>query len=248
MGETNKDLLEASGVSVAFGGVAALTNVDLFIRRGEIMGLIGPNGAGKTTMVNVLSGFQRPTVGFVRMGGTVLSSMSAADVAKAGVARSFQAGRLFRELTVLENLIVPGVSTGLRLSDAEQRARTILDRVGLSGIADTVCSSLTYGYERRVGIARALALDPAFILLDEPASGMNDAECAALVEVIASIPAEFGCGVMLIEHNMDVVMKVCSRIHVMDGGRTLVCGTPHEVQQNEDVKRAYLGTKSSEAK
>jgi branched-chain amino acid transport system ATP-binding protein len=199
-------------------------------------------------MVNVFSGFQRPTAGTVRMGNIVLSKMSAPDVAKAGIARSFQAGRLFRELTVLENLVVPGISTGLKQRDAEKRAYAILERVGLSDMADTVSSSLTYGNERRVGIARALALDPAFLLLDEPASGMNDAECAALVDVIASIPAEFGCGVMLIEHNMDVVMRVCSRIQVMDGGRTLVCGTPLEVQQNADVKRAYLGSKSGEVK
>ncbi|MCC5999693.1 MAG: ABC transporter ATP-binding protein [Pararhodobacter sp.] len=236
--------LQAQGVHVAFGGIKALTGVDLTIQRGQVMGLIGPNGAGKTTLVNVLTGFQPPTQGRVLLQDRPLTGMKARDVARAGVARSFQAARLFRDMTVQENLIVAGLGAGLGRRAATERARDILDWIGCAPIAQTQCDGLSYGDERRISIARALAMGPSFALLDEPASGMNESECAALMQVISELPARFDCGVLLIEHNMTVIMGVCQRIHVLDGGRSLAEGTPDEVQADPAVRRAYLGEKA----
>lgn len=240
-----KSVLEARSIHVAFGGIKALTGVDLAVRRGEVLGLIGPNGAGKTTMVNVLSGFQKPTQGSVMLDGVEVSGLTAHRIARAGIARSFQAARLFRDLTVAENLTVAGIGVGLSGRAAAERARDVLDWIGCAGKAGQRCDSLSYGDERRIGIGRALALSPSFALLDEPASGMNDAECDALMHVIADIPARFGCGVILIEHNMKVIMGVCQRIHVLDGGKSLADGTPEEVRRDRNVRRAYLGEKAS---
>lgn len=244
MTRTDRTHLEARGVHVAFGGVRALGGVDLSIRRGEIMGLIGPNGAGKTTMVNVLTGFQRPTQGAILLDGTDISRLSARRFAQAGIGRSFQAARLFRDLTVEQNLSVAAIGAGLSQAEATARAFDILDWMNLSHVAHRRCDGLSYGDERRISIARALALAPAFALLDEPASGMNDAECEALMEIISAIPARFGCGVLLIEHNMKVIMGVCERIHVLDGGRSLADGTPEAVRHDPIVRRAYLGEKA----
>ena len=238
------DRLVARGVHVAFGGIRALGGVDLTVRRGAVMGLIGPNGAGKTTLVNVFTGFQRPTEGAVLLDDRPLAGAKPRDVARAGIARSFQAARLFRDLTVAQNLEVAALGAGLSGRAAQARAGDILDWIGCGHIADAWCDGLSYGDERRVSIARALAMGPAFALLDEPASGMNDAECAALMKVIAALPARFDCGVLLIEHNMTVIMGVCDRIHVLDGGRSLAEGTPAEVQADPAVRRAYLGDKA----
>lgn len=237
--------LIARDVRVSFGGINALSDVNLTLQQGEVYGLIGPNGAGKTTMVNVLSGFQRPTQGSVQLDGADVGLRGPHQAARMGVGRTFQAGRLFKELTVLENLTVAAMSSGLGSREAKTRAGTILDWMGCSDMRARRCDSLSYGNERRIGIGRALALAPRFALLDEPASGMNDAECDALMHLIASIPREFGCGVLLIEHNMEVVMGACERVHVLDGGKSLAEGSPAEVMHNPDVRRAYLGDKAA---
>ncbi len=237
--------LEARQISVAFGGISALGDVDLTLDKGEVLGLIGPNGAGKTTLVNVLSGFCPPTRGQVLLDGRIVSGLPPYKVARAGIGRCFQAARLFKDLTVAQNLEVGAVSAGLSRREARERAMDILDWIGCADKADHRCDSLSYGNERRIGIARVLAMAPAFALLDEPASGMNDAECEALMSAIADIPGRFDCGVLLIEHNMKVIMGVCHRIHVLDGGRSLAQGTPDEVQKNADVRRAYLGDKAT---
>lgn len=241
-----QQVLEAHNVHVAFGGIHALTGVDMTLNQGTILGLIGPNGAGKTTMVNVLSGFQKPTRGSVVLNGQDVSGLGPQRLARAGIGRSFQAARLFRDMTVAQNLMVACVGTGRSGKAAAREAAEVLDWMGLSHVTDKRCDALSYGDERRVSIARALALRPAFVLLDEPASGMNDAECDALMHTIAHIPARFGCGVLLIEHNMKVIMGVCQRIHVLDGGRSLAEGTPEEVQADPAVRRAYLGEKAAE--
>jgi branched-chain amino acid transport system ATP-binding protein len=245
MVESRKEVLEAKNIHVSFGGIKALRGVDLTLRAGNILGLIGPNGAGKTTMVNVLSGFQRPAPGIVCLDGKNVSTLSARKMTQAGIARSFQAARLFRELTVAQNLTVAGLGIGLSTKMATEQARDILDWIGYRRGHDLLCASLPYSDERRISIARALALQPSFALLDEPASGMNDQECEQLMETIVSIPKRFGCGVMLIEHNMQVIMGVCERIHVLDGGRSLAEGTPGEVKRDPNVLRAYLGDKAS---
>jgi branched-chain amino acid transport system ATP-binding protein len=239
--------LRATDIHVHFGGVRALKGVDLSLSRGAILGLIGPNGAGKTTMVNVLTGFQRPTRGEVRLDDVSISSLSPRKVAHAGIARSFQSARVFRDLTVEQNLTVAGLGTGLSKKAAVEQSREILDWIGYRHGHDRRCDSLPYSDERRISIARALATRPSFALLDEPASGMNDRECEQLMEVIIGIPKRFGCGVLLIEHNMQVIMGVCARIHVLDGGKSLAEGTPEEIRRNPDVLCAYLGDKFDRA-
>jgi len=233
--------LAAETVVVQFEGLTAIADVSLTVGRHEIFGLIGPNGAGKTTLVNCLTGFQVPTSGRVLLGREVTTDWKPERFRKAGVGRTFQAGRLFRDMTVIENVEVTGVGLGLRRRQARTQALELLQWVGMAAKADVIAGTLPYTDERRVGIARALMLAPAFVLLDEPAAGMSDAECDELMHLVTSIPKVFSCGVLLIEHNMRVVMGICDRIHVLDGGRTIAEGTPHEIQRDETVIAAYLG-------
>ncbi|MCB8881426.1 branched-chain amino acid ABC transporter ATP-binding protein/permease [Acidisoma cellulosilytica] len=236
--------LEAQDVSVQFGGLAAITKVTVSVARGEIFGLIGPNGAGKTTMVNVLTGFQAPTTGQVLLNGTDITRVTPRLRTQQGLARSFQAVRLFKDMTVLDNLEVAGIGTGLTRRAARDRAWDILAWMNFEDKALVRADTLPYGDERRVGLARVLATAPQFAFFDEPAAGMSDRECDDLMQLISDIPGRFGCGVLLIEHNMRVVMGVCQRIQVMDSGRTIAEGTAAEIQTNPAVIRAYLGSKS----
>jgi branched-chain amino acid transport system ATP-binding protein len=207
---------------VAFGGLIAIGNVSLRLASHEILGLIGPNGAGKTTLVNCFTGFQQPSSGDIRLGGVVVSAWSPERCRKAGISRTFQAGRLFRDMTVLENVEVTAAGLGRKGQASRRMALEILDHFGIADKAQTIAGTLPYTDERRVGIARALVVAPAFVLLDEPAAGMTNAECDEL--------------------NMRVVMGVCHRIHVLDSGRTIAEGTPGEIQTNRTVIDAYLGT------
>lgn len=239
------ELLEARDIVVRFGGLVALDHVNISLRRNEIFGLIGPNGAGKSTTVNVLSGFQQPTSGEVLIDGKSIQGWPAHRVARSGVARTFQAARLFPALNALENIAVASVNAGGSLAASQARARELLGWVGCADRAELPGAALSYGDQRRIGIARALALLPNFILLDEPAAGMNERECDELVRLVSSIPERWGCGVLLIEHNMGVVMRTCRRILVLDGGKPIAEGEPAAIQANTDVRRAYLGDKAS---
>ena len=236
--------LTAQDVVVHFGGLAAIADVSLTVGRHEVFGLIGPNGAGKTTLVNCLTGFQAPTSGRVLLAREETTGWKPERFRKAGIGRTFQAGRLFREMTVAENVEVSGVGLGLGRRQARARALDLLQWVGMAGKADVIAGILPYTDERRVGIARALMLSPAFVLLDEPAAGMSDAECDELMHLVSAIPKVFTCGVLLIEHNMRVVMGICDRIHVLDSGRTIAEGMPQEIQRNETVIAAYLGSQA----
>jgi branched-chain amino acid transport system ATP-binding protein len=234
--------LRATDTTVRFGGVRAIEQVSLALKRGEILGLIGPNGAGKTTMVNVLSGFQQPQAGSVTIAAQAGARRPAEWFARRGVVRTFQAVRLFPGITVSENIEVGLGSLGLGRAAARWRAGELLDYMGLGAKAHSAGNALSYGDERRVGIARALALEPKFMLLDEPAAGLNIGEAEALGELIRRIRVDFGCGILVIEHNMKLVMGLCERLHVLATGRTIAQGTPDEVFKNETFRSAYLGT------
>ena len=233
--------LEATDVSVRFEGLTAVDNVNETIQRGEIVGLIGPNGAGKTTLINVMTGFQQPTAGKVVLAGKVISEFSPHWIRRHGVARTFQAGRLFREMSVKENVEVAAVGMGLGRKRAHAHAMELLDWIGLADRAEYPAGVLPYTDERRVGIARALVMNPKFVLMDEPAAGMSDLECDNLMQFVVEIRERFQCGVLLIEHNVRVVMGVCERIHVLDSGRTIARGSPQEIQNDPAVIKAYLG-------
>ena len=238
------DSLEARDITVQFGGLRALEAVDIRLERGEILGLIGPNGAGKTTLVNVLTGFQRASEGRITVDGRTATAWKPRRFARAGVVRSFQAVRLFHQLSVIENVSAAAIGVGASSAAARTRATELLTWVGCIEQAERPANALSYSDERRVGVARALATTPRFLLLDEPAAGMNEAECEELIGLIVRIPAQFGCGVLVIEHNMAVIMQACARIHVLDGGRSIASGTPDRIRADANVQRAYLGHES----
>jgi branched-chain amino acid transport system ATP-binding protein len=239
-----RELLEARQLRVQFGGVRAVDGVDLVLRKGEILGLIGPNGAGKTTLVNALSGFQKPTAGQVLMNGHDVTGWSPHRLARRGLARTFQSVRLFPDLVVLENVELGGVGVGMRRRAARKWARELLERLKLDDKADLYCSGLPHGLERRLGIARALAARPSFLLLDEPAAGLNERESDELVQTLTLIRDDFSCALVVIEHDMRVIMRLCERIQVLDHGKTISVGTPAEVRSDPAVLTAYLGRRS----
>ena len=229
-------------VGVAFGGFQALNDVSLTVAPGQVVGLIGPNGAGKTTCVNTLTGFQRPTTGRVLLGARDVSHLSAPAMRRAGVARTFQAGRLFAGLDVLDNLACTGVGLGMRRARAEHEAETLLDWMGLRALQSRGAAGLPYTDERRVAIARALMGNPRFLLLDEPAAGMSEPEAADLAALIRRIAGERGVGCLLIEHNVGLVLSVCADVVVLDGGQVIEHGDRAAILSSRAVREAYLGT------
>jgi branched-chain amino acid transport system ATP-binding protein len=234
--------LGADKVSVAFAGLRALSEVDLRVAPGQIVGLIGPNGAGKTTLVNVLTGFQVPTEGVVRLDGQPLSGLQPHEVRRRGIARTFQGGRLFRDLPVIDNLEVTGVGLGQSRAQSIAEAEAMLDWVGIAPLADRIAGTLPYTDERRVAIGRALIGRPKFLLLDEPAAGMSAQEATDLSALIRRIAGEMGCGVLLIEHNVGLVLGLCDHIVVLDSGAVIETGSPAAIRASEKVRHAYMGT------
>ena len=236
-----EDTLRASSVSRSFEGVQALRDVTLELRRGEVVGLIGPNGAGKSTLVNVLSGFDRPTTGNVELEGRDVTRWSPHRRGRHGLARTFQHSHAFRSLSVRENVEVAALGVGAGPRRAALRADELLDVLGLADYARRPAAGLAHGDERRLGVARALATEPRFVLMDEPAAGLPEAEVPDFAAVVRSVRDEHGAGVLLIDHNMALIMEVCDRIQVLDQGTTLAAGTPAEIRANLDVAAAYLG-------
>ena len=239
------DSLRALGVSRSFEGIEALADIDLELAPGEVVGLIGPNGAGKTTLVNLLTGFDLPSRGRITLGSTDITRWPPYRRGRAGLARTFQHGRLFRDLTVRENVEVAALGAGSSAREARRRAGALLDLLGLAARADDAAGLLPHGDQRKLGVARALALRPRFVLMDEPAAGLHEAEIPAFAEVVRVVHTEFGAGVLLIDHNVALIMDVCDRVHVLDRGTTLAEGTPAEIRRNLDVATAYLGAESA---
>ncbi|MDX6439514.1 MAG: branched-chain amino acid transport system ATP-binding protein [Gaiellaceae bacterium] len=228
-------------MSRSFTGVQALTEVTLELHRHEVVGLIGPNGAGKSTLVNVLTGFDVPTSGSVDLDERDVTGWSPHRRGRAGISRTFQHSRSFRGLTVRENVEIAALGVGAGSRAARTRADELLDLLALAPYEDAPAGTLAHGDERRLGVARALATRPAFVLLDEPAAGLPEAEVPEFAAVVRAVRDEHDAGVLLIDHNMTLVMEVCDRIHVLDQGRTLAQGTPTEIRGNLDVTSAYLG-------
>jgi branched-chain amino acid transport system ATP-binding protein len=235
------DTLRATGVSRSFAGIDALRDVTIALQRHEVLGLIGPNGAGKTTLVNVISGFDSPTAGSVQFADKDVTRWSPSRRGRAGLARTFQHSRSFRGLTVRENIEVAALGVRAGSREARRRADRLLDLLELRHRAHAEAASLPHGDERKLGVARALACNPRYVLMDEPAAGLPDHEVPDFTAVVRIVRDDFEAGVLLIDHNMALVMAVCDRIHVLDEGRTLAAGTPTEIRGNLDVAAAYLG-------
>ena len=238
------ETLRASSVSRSFEGLRALGGVSLDVRRGEVVGLIGPNGAGKSTLVNVLSGFDRPDAGEVWLGDREVTRWSPHRRGRSGLARTFQHSHAFPSLSVRENVEVAALGVGAGPRRATERADGLLEVLGLEPYEALPASALAHGDERRLGVARALATEPRFLLMDEPAAGLPEAEVPDFVDLVRTVRDDHGAGVLLIDHNMALIMEVCERIHVLDQGVTLAEGTPDEIRANLDVTAAYLGERA----
>ncbi len=259
-------ILNVNKLTKSFGGLTAVSDVNIELKKGELVGLIGPNGAGKTTVFNLLTGIYEPTSGEIVLDRdgkqTKLNKMKPFKVSKAGLARTFQNIRLFKDLTVLDNVRIAmnqninyGVFSGLlqlpKFRHEEKRIREesmeLLDIFNLGGKVNEKARNLPYGEQRRLEIVRALATKPVLLLLDEPAAGMNPAESAQLTDTIAKLRSDFDLTILLIEHDMSVVMKICERIYVMDYGKVIAQGTPGEIKTNKRVIEAYLGEDAANA-
>jgi branched-chain amino acid transport system ATP-binding protein len=250
------EVLNGSNLVIRFGGLCAVDDVSIRINAGEFIGLIGPNGAGKTTFFNSITGNLVPTSGSITYCGKSLIKKNPAQISHMGISRTFQNIRIFPKMTVLENVCLSLhseptyniFSAILGLPSAKKEDMRIrdeavgfLDRLGIADYRDHQAGALAYGLQRRLEIARALAAHPKLLLLDEPAAGMNNDECNELVTLLKSIHRDYDLTVMLIEHHIDVVLSLCSRIYVLNLGKLLTEGAPQEIQSNPDVIRAYLG-------
>jgi branched-chain amino acid transport system ATP-binding protein len=250
------DFFTIRNLTMRFGGLVAVNDYDITLKKEEIVGLIGPNGAGKTTVFNMIAGYYVPTSGTIHFRGTLLNGKKANEITRSGIARTFQNIRLFTELTVVENVMIAyhcrlrssffGAAFRLPLYRKEEKmmyegAMDFLREVDLEDLAREQAGALPYGMQRRLEIARALATGPEILLLDEPAAGMNPNETQDLLQLILHLREKYKITVFLIEHDMKFVMQLCERIQVLDYGTTIASGTPEEIQRNERVIEAYLG-------
>ena len=224
-----------------FDGVQAVDGVSISVRSGEVVGLIGPNGSGKTTTLNLISGMLRPTTGRVLLGDQDLTRYSMRKRARLGVVRTFQSVRVFGRLTVAENIEAAALGCGQSRRAARELTEEILSELSLESVAGMAAESSPAGLVRTIGIARALATKPKFLLLDEPAAGQNESEAIELIEAIRGISQQRACGVLLVEHDMSVVMSTCDRLHVLDSGKTVISGLPQDIRRDPQVVEIYFG-------
>ncbi|WP_372027562.1 ABC transporter ATP-binding protein [Tistrella mobilis] len=256
------ELLTVRDLAISFGGLKAVDGIDVTVGQGEVHALIGPNGAGKTTVLNCVSRFYDAARGSIRFGGQELLGLKPHRVARLGIARTFQNLELFPELSVLDNVLIgrdramsAGILPAMLRLPSERReairerdhALGLIDEVGLGGDADAIVADLPYGRQKLAELARALALDPRLLLLDEPAAGMNQTEARTLGDLLLRLRDRHGLTILLIEHNMSLVMRVSDRITVMEQGRFLAAGTPPEIERHEAVIAAYLGNRDADA-
>ncbi len=239
---TNVSTLYVQNVTKVFIGLRALNDVSLELQQGEILGLIGPNGSGKTTLINVITGLLSLTSGKVFLNDTELSQSKPYQIARAGIARTYQTVRLFKELTVKENLEVAAVSVGISRKEARQQANMLIQELNLGAWLDHLAGALPYGLERRVEIARAFAMQPMFLLLDEPAAGLDEEEVNELLQILEPIPQNKNLGILIVEHDIHLIMRLCDRLHVLNYGKTIGEGKPELVRRIPAVIEAYLGS------
>ncbi|MCL2632366.1 MAG: ABC transporter ATP-binding protein [Coriobacteriia bacterium] len=239
-----KSTLTIKELRKTFAGLVAVDDVSLSLQTGEIVGLIGPNGSGKTTLINIVTGLLDKDSGFVDIDGFDISALPAHRVARAGLVRTYQTIRLFKNLTCQENVVVGAISVGISQREANSLATQLLDEMGLAERANELASRLTFRDQRLLEIARALAGRPKFILLDEPAAGLNEEESDQLLALLRPMPEAKGVGILVVDHDMRLMMQLCDRLHVLNYGRTIAAGVPEEVRANPEVIKAYLGSEA----
>ncbi|EJP6473868.1 ABC transporter ATP-binding protein [Clostridium botulinum] len=238
------NILEVKDLNINFGGITAVDNLNFSVRKGEILGVIGPNGAGKTTLYNTITGIYKPSKGDIFLNNKKITGMKPYKISRLGIARTFQNIRLFNSLTVLENILVGRVSELkklVKLNPYMGETLDILKVVGLEKVINNMASDLPYGQQRKVEIARALAISPKVLLLDEPAAGMNNYEKGDLKNLINLLREDFNITVLIIEHDMGVIMDLCDRILVLDYGKKIAEGSPEEISNDDNVIKAYMG-------
>ena len=249
-------LLKTTNLGISFGGLRAVDDVNMEIKDGELIGLIGPNGAGKTTIFNLLTGVYKPTDGDISLNGISINKKNTPQIVALGVARSFQNIRLFKNLSVLDNVKM-ALNSSMKYNTFEaifrlprfwkeekeitDKALDLLDIFDMAEMANVISGNLSYGQQRKLEIARALATNPKLLLLDEPAAGMNPNETKELMNTISFIRNKFNIAILLIEHDMDLVMGICERLYVLNFGKVIASGLPDEIQNNKEVIAAYLG-------
>lgn len=249
-------LLKTTNLGISFGGLRAVDDVNMKIKDGELIGLIGPNGAGKTTIFNLLTGVYKPTDGDISLNGISINKKNTPQIVALGVARTFQNIRLFKNLSVLDNVKM-ALNSSMKYNTFEaifrlprfwkeekeitDKALDLLDIFDMAEMANVISGNLSYGQQRKLEIARALATNPKLLLLDEPAAGMNPNETKELMNTISFIRNKFNIAILLIEHDMDLVMGICERLYVLNFGKVIASGLPDEIQNNKEVIAAYLG-------